>query len=468
MSALLKPCLSSELSTAALGDPRRTARLCWLVKQLSERPGFSLPQTLGSDSELEAAYRFLGSKGVEPSAIMAPHVAATVERCASYETVYAVSDTSEFCFGGEEERAGLGYLQGNRRGFHGHMTLAVAGDGSRCPLGVLAWDTIVRGPVPKQRRGGGERAEDPHRESKKWQEGALKAEQALASPAAVLHVMDREADAYDLLAWMCARGARFVIRVARDRKIDDDEFTRLFESLQGAPSVFSSQVSITARARAKANKQHPARTQRAARLQYAVARRIIPRPPTANSDGPSELTLNFVHITEPNPPADQEPVDWKLVTREPIETGQDVLNIVDAYRARWTIEEYFKAIKTGCAYEKAQLESLHSLLNYLATLLPVAWQLLALRNLGRDQPNEPASKLLTPLQLEVLAAMATRRPLPLNPTIEDAMLSIAGMGGHLKNNGAPGWQTLGRGFQDLVKYVAAWVAAKSTKTSDQS
>jgi hypothetical protein len=72
------------------------------------------------------------------------------------------------------------------------------------------------------------------------------------------------------------------------------------------------------------------------------------------------------------------------------------------------------------------------------------------------------------LQLEVLAAMATRRPLPLNPTIEDAMLSIAGMGGHLKNNGAPGWQTLGRGFQDLVKYVAAWVAAKATKTSDQS
>jgi hypothetical protein len=47
---------------------------------------------------------------------------------------------------------------------------------------------------------------------------------------------------------------------------------------------------------------------------------------------------------------------------------------VDCYRGRWTIEEYFKALKTGCQYERRQLETAHSLLNALAILAPVAWR----------------------------------------------------------------------------------------------
>ena len=30
------------------------------------------------------------------------------------------------------------------------------------------------------------------------------------------------------------------------------------------------------------------------------------------------------------------------------------------------------------------------------------------------------------------------------------MLAIARLGGHIKNNGEPGWIVLGRGFQDLL------------------
>lgn len=459
MPTFRTPALSSELSAASLGDPRRTGRLGKVADRLSQQPGLGLPRAMGSDAELEAAYRFFGNEAIGPSAITAPHIAATAERCRSFSTIYAVSDTTEFCFSGDE-REGLGYLQGGRRGFHSHFTLAVAGNGSRCPLGILAWQTIVRGPRPKRRRHGIARAADPERESRKWREGAEQSEKALGSGDSVIHVMDREADAYDLLGWMCRHDVRFVIRVARDRKLETEDglaFHTLFESLGSADALFSSLVPLTPRRTSQ--KQHAARTQRVAQLRYAVAARTVRRPRTANSDTPSELTLHFVHITEPNPPADQEAIDWKLVTREPISSGQDVLRVVDAYRARWTIEEYFKALKTGCAYEKAQLESFHSLVNYLATLLPVAWQLLMLRNLGRDQPDEPASSVLTPLQLQVLRAMAKRK-LPPNPTVKDAMLSIAGMGGHIKNNGAPGWQTLGRGFEDLAKYLAAWMAAK--------
>jgi hypothetical protein len=38
-----------------------------------------------------------------------------------------------------------------------------------------------------------------------------------------------------------------------------------------------------------------------------------------------------------------------------------VAAVVDHYRGRWTIEEFFKAIKTGCALEARQLESKRSM-----------------------------------------------------------------------------------------------------------
>lgn len=64
--------------------------------------------------------------------------------------------------------------------------------------------------------------------------------------------------------------------------------------------------------------------------------------------------------------------------------------VVDIYRMRWLIEEYFKALKTGCAIEKRQLESKHALVNALAVLIPIAWRLLRLRALARENASAPA------------------------------------------------------------------------------
>ena len=145
------------------------------------------------------------------------------------------------------------------------------------------------------------------------------------------------------------------------------------------------------------------------------------------------------------------------VGQTPVETAAQILYVVDVYRARWVIEEFFKALKTGCQYEKRQLESAHSLLNALAILAPVAWRLLLLRHLARHAPERPASDALTPTQLEVLHATA-KRPLPTRPTIREAMLAVAGLGGHLPRNGDPGWLVLGRGMHDLLLLELGWRA----------
>jgi hypothetical protein len=158
-----------------------------------------------------------------------------------------------------------------------------------------------------------------------------------------------------------------------------------------------------------------------------------------------------------------------LITNEPTETVAQIFAVVDSYRARWVIEEYFKALKTGCAFEKNQLESRRTILNYLAVLAPVAWQLLLLRSLARDAPSSPADAALSKVQIEVLKAVA-KKPLSPEPTVEEAFLAVAALGGHLKRNGPPGWQTLGKGFHDLLLFEAGWRAhaSQSPPGCDQS
>jgi hypothetical protein len=145
------------------------------------------------------------------------------------------------------------------------------------------------------------------------------------------------------------------------------------------------------------------------------------------------------------------------------ESAPTVEFAVDCYRARWLIEEFVKALKTGCQYEKRQLESSHSLLNALAVLAPVAWRLLLLRYISRNAPDAPARQALTPTQLDVLKAVS-KKPLPDNPTVRDALLAVAKLGGHLTNNGDPGWIVLGRGFHDLLIMELAWRAARSDQS----
>ena len=71
-----------------------------------------------------------------------------------------------------------------------------------------------------------------------------------------------------------------------------------------------------------------------------------------------------------------------------------------------------------------------------------------------------------PRLLAVLCATA-KPPLPLTLTVRDAMLAVARLGGHIKNNGEPGWAVLGRGFQKLLAREEGWIAARAAR-SDQS
>lgn len=436
---------------------------------VAKAPAAGLPEAAGSDGELEGVYRFLRNERVTPARILAAHLARTVERVGERAPL-VVHDTTELAFGGTSHRAGLGRInvEGEKQGFFVHVALTIVADGSREPLGIAGLQTFVRTGPPTARHRHKRRAGVPT-ERTRWSELALSVGKTF--PGAI-HVMDREADSYEIVSELAAASARFVIRVCRDRRLLQPEGpeTRMFAAADRGPIFATRSVPLSRRRRlanARKRKIHPPREERVANLRIRATTHTIKRPlRQALANCPESLTVNVVTVEEDNPPPDVAPISWRLVTTEPVETVEQVEAVVDFYRARWVIEEYFKALKTGCAFEKRQLESFRTLANALAVFSVIAWRLLLLRAVARLRPEAPASDALTERQIRVLGSLAQldgqdvipRIELPPSPTAQHALAAVAQLGGHIKNNGPPGWQVLGRGYESLLLIELGWIA----------
>lgn len=441
---------------ADLGDPRRTRRLQLIAERLAEKPELSLPELFWDPAELEATYRLLRNPRLSLLNVMRAHVDATAKRCGRLDAVLAVHDTTEFDFGVRDDhmREHLCRLSKGRQGFYGHMTLAVSADGLRAPLGALnCFAYVHQEQVPVETK---EFWQDQfgeyERESERWSKAIVASEQRV-DETPVIHVCDREADMNTVFQTLHALDSRYVIRAYQERKTVDG--VAVYDVPKASSQVVRRTIELSARpvhgTLPKSRKTFAPRKARRAEVLIRGQRAEFPIGPGL------VMGINVVEVSELAPPKGEQPVHWVLLTSEPIETEADLLRAIDIYRSRWLIEEYFKAIKTGCAYEKRQLESASTLLVALGISLVVAWQLLTLRHLSRlgehrpqTAPQLPASIVLTSSQLAVLTALTPKLKWPAEPGLSDVARGIARLGGHHQTNGLPGWQVLGRGFRKLM------------------
>lgn len=459
--------ISGEFEGAKLGDSRRSDRLKWLAEKVMTSPGLGFPQAVDTASELEGVYRFLRNERVAAAEVLEPHLLATAERVRSEGVCIVAHDTTEVTLGGSSPRTGLGATSGGGQGFLAHVALAVLPGEDRLPLGVLGLHQHVRTRHKGgRRRHSSDRRKDPERESLRWP-AMLEAVHSRCPDSQLIHVMDREADIFEVLAKAQELGSRYVIRSARDRGTEEVGVC-LRAAISELEPQLSRTISVSSRprsSRAHAAKEHPPRNARSAEVGVAGRRLTVVRP--RNCKHPmAAIELNVVRVWELAPMEGEPPIEWVLLTTEPIDTTAELATVVDYYRSRWVIEDFFKALKQGCSLEKRQLESYQALSNALAVFLPIAWRLLLMRSLARVAPEQPATAILTEPQLLVIK-FKLRLPAVPN-TIGDALLAVARLGGHLKNNGMPGWQTLGKGYEKVLDYEIGFRAALASLGSDQS
>ena len=100
-------------------------------------------------------------------------------------------------------------------------------------------------------------------------------------------------------------------------------------------------------------------------LRFGVV--TIKRPHRCDPNLPEGVALRVVEVSEPNPPAGQEPLRWCLLTTHQVETPDEAWQIVAWYKLRWTIEQLFRTLKRqGLQLEDSQLETAERLLKLTA------------------------------------------------------------------------------------------------------
>jgi Transposase DNA-binding/Transposase DDE domain len=456
-----RPWIEAELEATELGDKRRSARLSRVMTRLALSPASSFPELFPEKNELDAFYGFIGNDDVSWEDILEPHLRATLRRVAGETVIRIPHDTTDFVFSGKRE--GLKPVMKDTNGFFFHAAIAVSGNETPVCLGTLAAMPYTR----ERSRGTKSKNEwklearqrpRAEKESSRWERQVLEVQSQLPADVHAVHVLDQETDDYVFYAELLAAGVNFVVRGSSARQVNGKKGNPLQAELEKFEGETFREIWVNERTPAqvkskKNSKVHPVRKERKATLQIRWGELVLKKPQHAQTTVP-EVRLGVVQVFEPNPPLGEQPIEWTLFTSEPLQSAEQACAVVDHYRCRWIIEEYFKAVKTGCAYQERQLTTLDGLLKALVMFLPIAWQLLALRTLARQETPPPASVMFRPEQLVLLAQLYKDRcskTLVVEPTTRDALLAIARLGGHLPNNGDPGWITLRRGFDRFLE-----------------
>lgn len=152
-----------------------------------------------------------------------------------------------------------------------------------------------------------------------------------------------------------------------------------------------------------------------------------------------------------DPPTGVEPLHWILLTSLACTDLTQARRIVGRYTARWHIEEYHKALKSGAGVEDSQPEQAYRLETLIAVLALVALRLLNTKLVVRACPDQA----LEPGQLgpEALRILAGRFGEPKAGWAQGTLwVAVARLGGFIgrKSDGSPGRQTIWRGWQRLI------------------
>jgi hypothetical protein len=429
-----------QWSTAALGDARRTRRAVQLGAALASRPAASLPQQTGSWREVKSAYRLLNEPDVTYAALSEPHWQATRQQAAHADTVLFVQDTSDLDFSAHRQTTGLGWI-GNTggRGFLLHSCLAVRPTAVPEILGVAAQRVWTRHAIKKGTETRAARARR-RKESDVWAEVVETMGPAPASDQRWISVGDRASDIFSLARRARAQGWHCLWRVGQNRVVltGSGREAKLLDWARRLPAQTETVIELRRRA------EQPPRT---VRLQVAWSAVILCPPRNGQERQQEPLAGWCVRCWETG--KRKNALEWVLFTTVPVTDAASARERIEWYRLRWVVEEYHKALKTGCAMEQRQLQSAQGLLALLGFLAMVAVRLLQLRTVARAAPNTPAKQVLEPELVETIARLRGGSANPM--TANQFWRAVAGLGGFLgrKGDGDPGWQTLWRGWQRL-------------------
>jgi hypothetical protein len=398
--------------------------------------------------------RFLGNAKVTTARVIESWSEGTVA-AAEGRHILAIQDTSEINFATTaKRRRGLGEIgKGNSRGVLLHPMLAVDAENGSC-LGLLSGQVWTR----KGRRSVSHDLRDlSDKESQRWIATALAAKPLLAKAAMVTALGDRESDIFALYASAAEERFHVIARSMHDRKLVGD--TGLYAASEGMAVVDRRAIVLAARA---------SRAERVAVLELRFGAVNLARPQTRFLRHlPESLPLTLVDVREPDLQAGTEPLHWRLLTTHPVANAEQAWRIVEWYKQRWLIEQFFRVLKTqGFKLEDSQIGTAERLLKLVAIAAKAAVITIQLLQARDGRGHQPVRLAFDANEIATLAALnqkleAQSKRLK-NPHPPDSLAWAAWIIGRFggwdgyPSSKPPGPVTMKRGLEYFYAASAGW------------
>jgi len=441
------------------GDARRAAVGTELFERVTST-GSLVIRKLGETRAGELAiHRFLAAPSVTCGEMLETLAGRTMAATAGRRIVVA-QDTTEINFSGREaNRCGLGPAgDGVSAGFFIHPLVAIDSE-TEAVLGLLdahIWSRDDKAKTPQRRQ---RAIED--KESIRWLRGVERAGELLTNAASVVVVGDRENDIYSCFARR-PKGVDLIVRAAQDRALVED--ASLFASAAAWPELTQMLVKVAPR-----RVGDPGRIATVALLAGPVTLKR-PRNGFARTD-PETVSMTLVQAREINPPANEEPLRWHLLTTIEVADAAAACEIVRLYRLRWRIEEVFRALKSdGMRLEETQVHEAGRLFKLAVVGLAAACRTIQLVD-ARDGSSRPATDVIDTTLLPAAEAIGptlegkTERQKNRHPIHSLAWLSwiIARLGGWNCYYKPPGPKTMRAGWARFATMAAGFTIAEVLK-----
>ena len=407
-------------------DARLERRAIEIAQSCGEHPEKSLSGRFFEDwAGLKAVYRFFSNAKVTHQTLQQPHYREVLEKARWVkELVLFIQDGSELLFNSHPWTHGLGPTSdasGNGLMFHSCLVAKYHESKETQILGLGYQEAWVR---PKKKSVGSAK------ESEVW----LRTLKKLGRPQKNwVTVGDRGNDIYDFLHGAIHDGWKLVVRARHDRKVEiNGSQERLFPWIRRQTAKCKTTLFMKAKGKEFSGEMT---------LHITWAKTKLFPPGKASSASVEEVT--YIRVWCPERPK----LEWLLITNLPVENEEDTLKIVEIYRQRWLIEDYHKALKTGCRIEDNQLKQASRILALLGLLGVIATQLLAMRERCR---LSPATRVEEAIPERWVTLLEQRLRVKIE-TVRDFWHYLARLGGFIgrKSDGEPGWQTIWGGYTRL-------------------
>lgn len=357
--------------------------------------------------------------------MLAGHIIATKARISQSEGEYILvaQDTTYYNYSGHQAMQGLGWIQGHVKGIMQHNLLAISELG--IPLGLLGQEYWSR------------HSSQPYQgtESEKWFRGLATINQELGEAAQkVVLIQDREADIYEFLQAERAASVELIVRVHEPRKLEiteSGEIFKLAEMSEKLPLVGQKRVTILRKGQ---------ETTLVLALRAASVNVLGGHQKHTGKAKTAGLSLVIAEETEALDSQGKSVFDpteraiWYLLTSLAIENPVAIERVTMFYALRWRIERFHYTLKSGALeVEKLQFDDLATTLNALAFYSIVAWQILAIVYLTREEQEQTASFCYEEKEIALLAAMSRK----VITTVKEATLALVKLAGFAPSKRQP-------------------------------